>query len=200
MYTARRLRTANPLSEGLGATLMADAFLKKSVTHASTVLADHPERRDGPRYGLNADTEVEEPRTQAKVFGRTTDLGLGGCYIDAMTTFPAGTEVCLRIKRGGLTFEADSKIIYGKQGMGMGVVFLGMGQEEKAVLDQWILELSGALDKPAKREPALPNPVSEGTERVVLQQLITLLMRKGVLSQAETEAFRREMDRKSRNT
>jgi hypothetical protein len=177
---------------------MADAFEKTSRTLASA-LADHAERRIGPRFGVNADTEVEEPQTQAKISGRTADLGMGGCYVDAMTTFPVGTEVCVRIKRGGKKFEADAKVLYGKPGMGMGMAFLGMGQEEKSLLELWIRELSGDIGKVLKREAATPDPVSEGVERIVLQQLITLLMRKGVLTQAETESFRRELDRRTKD-
>jgi hypothetical protein len=105
----------------------------------------------------------------------------------------------VRIKRGGQTFEADARVLYGKTGMGMGMTFLGMGHAQKAILDLWLRELSGEFDKPAKREAALPDPVSEGTERIVLQQLITLLMRKGLLTQAETETFRRDLERKPRN-
>jgi hypothetical protein len=177
---------------------MADALEKTSHRLASSV-AEHPQRRTGPRYGLNADTDVEEPRTQAKVSGRTADLGLGGCYVDTLTTFPAGTDVCVKIKRGGQIFEAEARVLYGKPGMGMGLAFLGMGHAEKALLELWIRELSGELDKPAKREAAVPNPASAGIERIVLQQLITLLMRKGLLSQAETDGLRREMDRKPLN-
>jgi hypothetical protein len=80
----------------------------------------------------------------------------------------------------------------------MGMAFLGMGHAEKATLEQWIRELSGEFDRPAKREASLPNLVSEGTERIVLQQLITLMLRKGLLTQAEAETFRRELERKPR--
>ncbi len=81
----------------------------------------------------------------------------------------------------------------------MGLAFLQMGDEEKTLLGLWIQELSGDTGKGVKRDAALPDPGSEGPERTVLQQLITLLMRKGFLTQAETESFRRDMDRKPRN-
>ncbi len=112
MSPVRVLRIEIPLSESTGATLMADAFVKKSSTLTAAV-AEHPERRLGPRYGINADTEVEEPLAQAKVAGRTADIGMGGCYVDAMTTFPPGTEVRVRIKRGGQTFEAEARVLFG---------------------------------------------------------------------------------------
>jgi hypothetical protein len=173
---------------------MADAFEKKSHTVASSV-AEHAERRSGVRYGITADTEVEEPRTQAKVMGRTADLGLGGCYVDSLTTFPAGTEVSVRINREGQTFEANARVLYGKPGMGMGMAFLEVADEEKIRLEHWISELS----RGAGVAPMKPVPVAikerEGIEGAVLGQLIKLLMRKGILSQSEAEGFRRELDR-----
>jgi hypothetical protein len=178
---------------------MADAFEKISRSVASAV-AEHSERRREARYGINADTEVEELQTQAKVNGRTTDLGLGGCYVDALTAFPSGTNVQVRIKRGGQTFEANARVLYGKPGMGMGMAFLGMGQEEKIRLEAWIRELSGDSDTDIKQETAASALEPEGVERIVLQELITSLQRRGLLTQSETEAFRRKLDRTHRNT
>jgi hypothetical protein len=173
---------------------MADAFEKQPHMTVSSVV-DHAQRRKGMRYGINADTEVEEPRTQAKVIGRTSDLGSGGCYVDSLTTFPIGTEVCVRIKRSGQTFEATARVLYGKPGMGMGMAFVGIVDEEKVRLEHWINELS----RETAVAPIKPSPVviksREGTEGVVLSQLIKLLMRKGMLSQSEAEGFRRELDR-----
>ncbi len=176
---------------------MPDADGKTSRT-AALAVADHAERRRAPRYGINADTEVEEPETEAKVSGRTADLGLGGCYVDAVTTFPAGTNVRVRISRGGLTFEANAKVLYGKPGMGMGISFLEMGREEQALLTRWIQELSASPNPGVKKYVAPSMKDREGVEVAVVGQLITLLMRKGMLSQSEGEQLRRELDRKPR--
>lgn len=176
---------------------MPDAIGKGSRATASAV-ADHAERRRAPRYGINADTEVEEPETEAKVSGRTADLGLGGCYVDALTTFPAGTNVRVRISRGGHTFEANARVLYGKPGMGMGISFLEMGETEKALLERWIQELSTTSNPGVKKYVAPSMKDRDGAEVGVMSQLITLLMRKGMLSQSEGEHLRRELDRKPR--
>jgi hypothetical protein len=176
---------------------MPDAIGKGSHT-AALAVAEHAERRVAPRYGINADTEVEEPETEAKVSGRTADLGMGGCYVDSLTTFPAGTNVQVRISRAGRTFEARAKVLYGKPGMGMGISFLEIGQEEQTLLDQWIQELSTA-SHPGVEEYAAPSMKDRGgAEVAVMAQLITLLIRKGTISQSEGEQLRRGLDRDSR--
>jgi hypothetical protein len=173
---------------------MADHFEKASGTIASSV-EKHYERRGGVRYGITADTEVEEPRTQAKVMGRTADLGLGGCYVDSLTTFPAGTDVNVRIKRGEQTFEANARVLYGKPGMGMGMAFLEVADEERIRLEHWISELSRESGVAPKKPDPVPVKGRSGVEGEVLSKLIKLLMRKGILSHSEAEGFGRELDR-----
>ncbi len=116
----------------------------------------HDERRKIPRYAVNADSEVEEPRVRAKINGRMTDLGLGGCYVDAMMTFPVGTAVHLRMKREDLHFEADAKVVFSKPGLGMGLAFTELTSAHKEYLAEWVDELSGAeriAEKPTKSTP-----------------------------------------------
>jgi hypothetical protein len=174
---------------------MSDAIGKGSRTTTSAV-ADHAERRRAPRYGINADTEVEEPESETKVSGRTADLGLGGCYVDALTTFPAGTDVQVRISRGGRTFEARARVLYGKPGMGMGISFHEIGDEEQSLLERWIQELSASPNPGVKKYVPPSMKDRDGAEGAVVAQLISLLMRKGILSLSEGEHLRRELDRK----
>ncbi|HEV3219859.1 MAG TPA: PilZ domain-containing protein [Candidatus Acidoferrales bacterium] len=177
---------------------MADAIGKTSHP-AKSAVADDADRRSVPRYIVNADTEVEEPLTQAKVSGRTADLGLGGCYVDSLTIFPAGTDVVVRITRAGTTFAAEAKVLYGKPGMGMGMAFAEMEQEKRNLLVRWILELSGSPNPGVNENSAPSVKDQEAIDFAVIGHLITLLMRKGTLSQSEGEHLRRELDRKPRD-
>jgi hypothetical protein len=56
------------------------------------------ERRRNLRFPVVAMVEVIDIKSQAKVVGRTNDLGLGGCYVDSLSPFPAGTSVKLVIR------------------------------------------------------------------------------------------------------
>jgi hypothetical protein len=160
------------------------------------------ERRKIPRYAVNADSEVEEPRVQAKINGRMTDLGLGGCYVDAMMTFPVDTVVHMRMMREDLKFEADARVTFSKPGLGMGLMFTELTAAHKRYLTEWVDELSGTerIVAPATKSTAL-NDEEAGvrSEQTVVQQLITLLMRKAVVTPAEYEELLRAIGKQVRN-
>src|ERR1700733_6750993 len=83
-----------------------------------------PERRHNLRFPFSASVEVTEPKSGARIAGRTSDLGLGGCYVDAISPFPVGTNALLKIKRDTETFEAQVRVVYSQLGMGMGLAFV----------------------------------------------------------------------------
>jgi len=173
---------------------MADQSEKRTGA-AGPAVAERPERRAGPRYATTADTEVEEVRTQAKVIGRTTDLGMGGCYVDGLTTFPVGTRVQVRIRRAGQVFETAAKVLYGKPGMGMGLAFLDISPDDHARLEQWTRELSGETDPSPKPEGPHAWRVDANDKREVLSELIKLLVRRQVLTQSEGEDLQRGLEK-----
>ena len=45
------------------------------------------ERRQFPRFPFNADVEVVEPQSGAKITGRVSDLSLSGCWVDTLSPF-----------------------------------------------------------------------------------------------------------------
>jgi len=75
--------------------------------------------------------------------GRTSDLGLGGCYVDTLSPFPVGTEAKIRILREKETFEAQVKVVYSLIGMGMGLAFVSAQAKQIRLFQRWLLELSG---------------------------------------------------------
>jgi hypothetical protein len=175
---------------------MEDDAQKHSGILVREKLKPH-ERRQTPRHAVNADSQVEEPRVHAIISGRMTDLGLGGCYVDAMMTFPIGTNVVVRLTREDLGFEANARIVFSKPGLGMGLEFLEMEPAHHAFLTQWVGELAGnapVVAKTQKTQRITPlNPSADAP--TPLQQLITLLMRKGNLNQSEYELLLREIEK-----
>ena len=160
------------------------------------------ERRKIPRYPLNADSEVEEPRVQAKINGRMTDLGLGGCYVDSMMTFPVDTLVRMRMTREDLNFEAEARVVYSKSGLGMGLAFTELTSAHKIYLEEWVDQLSGTkrtLEVGSRTTPLDDVEAGIRSEQTVVQQLITLLMRKAVVTRAEYEELLRAIGKQRRS-
>jgi hypothetical protein len=166
--------------------------------HAPGADRRNDERRRHQRFPFNATADIVEPRSNTHINGRTSDLGQGGCYVDTLSPLPAGTLVKIRISRESHSFEADAKVSYSVVGMGMGLAFTAVHPEHFKVFRSWILELSGnppvEADVPSreKRASGGSDELSEGHSRV-LHELITALMRRGILAEAEGNEFLRKL-------
>ena len=92
-----------------------------------------------------ASAEVTELRSRTLLSGRTSEIGLGGCYVDALNSFPESTLVGLRILRDQGTFETKAKVVYSDPGFGMGLAFTEMIPAQRSVLEAWLAEIVSRL-------------------------------------------------------
>jgi hypothetical protein len=98
-------------------------------------------RRAVRRCALVASAEVTELKTGALLKARTSEIGVGGCYIDTLNPFPQETLVHLRILRDSGAFEAKAKVAYSDVRFGMGLAFTEMTAEQRLLLENWLAEL-----------------------------------------------------------
>jgi|SRR6267143_2918908 len=98
-------------------------------------------RRSVRRCPLVATAEVTELRSGALLSARTSELGLGGCYVDALNPFPEGTLVGLRIHRDQGVFEAKAKVVYCDPRFGMGIAFTEMTPDQRSLLEAWLADI-----------------------------------------------------------
>jgi hypothetical protein len=97
------------------------------------------------RCPLVASAEVTELHSEALLSARTSEIGLGGCYVDALNSFPEGTLVGLRIIRDQGVFETKAKVVYSDPGFGMGLAFTEMTPDHRSVLEAWLAEIVSQL-------------------------------------------------------
>jgi hypothetical protein len=100
------------------------------------------ERRSVPRYSLIATAEIIEPISDVRMSGRISEISRKGCYVDLLNTLPRETAIQVRISRDQGTFVATGKIIYVQEGMGMGVLFLDVANDQEKLLDSWLAEFN----------------------------------------------------------
>ena len=152
----------------------------------STTPVDPHERREHARYPFIAMVEAVENKTHARVSGHTSDLSLGGCYVNATTSFPAGSLLKLRLTKDQSTFEAQAVVVYSLIDMGMGVKFVSAEPEQLRIIEQWIGELSGEPGVEVELiricDQTYPSTCPEGAEFQVLKELVIELSRQGLLS------------------
>lgn len=97
------------------------------------------------RCPLVASAEVTELSSGTRLSGRSSELGLGGCYVDSLNPFPEGTLVELRILRDQGVFETKAKVVYCDAGFGMGMAFTDMTNEQRSLLEAWLTEIVSQL-------------------------------------------------------
>jgi hypothetical protein len=168
-------------------------------TESNSAASSSPsERRRNLRFPFTATVEAIETKTGTKVIGRTTDLGLGGCYVDTLSPFPVGTEAKIRILREAESFEAQARVVYSLIGMGMGLAFVSAQPKQVRLFQRWLLEISGQA-VPAEETSASGAPETPAADKTqtlknaVLSDLIMTLMQKKVLTESEGKDLLRKL-------
>lgn len=133
--------------------------------------------------------------------GRVSDLGQGGCYVDAMSPFPVDTSIKLTITKENKGFWSQAKVVYSAGGLGMGLMFTHIDAAQLGTLDKWLRELSGEsvpatqiLAQHILAQHSQPNSLRDSQDRnYVLYELILALMRKGTLSEVEGKSLLKKL-------
>lgn len=158
------------------------------------------ERRRELRFPFVATVEAVEPKSSAKIQGRTSDISAGGCYVDTISPFSAGTMIRMRMTKGAVTFDADAKVVISQVGMGMGVAFTSIVPQQMRIFQKWLDELRGESPREQAASPAEALPDQTAAQenltaeaQPVLADLLQVLMKKGVLSEDEGKAMLRKL-------
>ncbi len=130
-------------------------------------MADNADRRERPRYAVSAAAEALEPRSNMRLTGRATDLGMGGCYVDTISPFAVGTAIRVRLFSERHCFQTRAMVTYALTGMGMGLAFSETSPDQSASLRHWVAELSGETMPHSEldSEGALHSGETRGQER-----------------------------------
>ena len=158
------------------------------------------EKRQHPRFPVSVSAEVVETKTRARVRGRATDLGIGGCYIDTLSTFSEGIEVEVLLHAEGRTLHCRALVTYvaSGTGLGMGLAFTEAITGQQATLLDWMSGLGGPdlVEPPEKAEPkhapsgeSQPDKLPDDLKEIVLE-LVGLLVHKELLTESEAGQLR----------
>jgi hypothetical protein len=98
-------------------------------------------RRSVRRCAFVASAEVIELSLKTRLSVRTSELSIGGCYIDTLNPFPEGTAVKVRIIRDEGVFETNGKVIYSHSRVGMGISFIEIAADQRSILENWLAEI-----------------------------------------------------------
>jgi PilZ domain len=114
---------------------------KKTALGAGRRARTYAKERAVKRCPFVASAEVLEVGTGTKLSARTSEIGVGGCYVDALNPFAIGTAVIVKIVRDQGAFHARAKVVYSDPSFGMGLAFDGLEPEQRTILENWVAEI-----------------------------------------------------------
>jgi hypothetical protein len=123
--------------------MMGDKSKRKGGVATPTTKKEPPaaKKRAVRRCPFVASAEVTELTTNTRIAARTSEIGVGGCYIETLNPFAEGTVVQLRIVRDQGVFESKAKVVYSHGNFGMGLAFVDTPPKQRLLLEDWLAEL-----------------------------------------------------------
>ncbi len=157
------------------------------------------ERRRTVRCAVNAAAVIVEAKSRTRMSGRAADLSLTGCYVDTISPFALETIVQFRLSCEGHGLQGEARVSYSLPSMGMGLAFTNLAADQLEALRAWIGELSGEIVREThESDLALAFDAPAGHQKVyawqeVMDELVTTLHKKGVLTEQEKNALRKKL-------
>jgi hypothetical protein len=98
------------------------------------------ERRNTHRFLFEAPIELTFGKFHERIAAITTDIGMHGCFVKTVFSFPVGSTVKIKIVEKDRSFSATGEIIYVLTRDGMGIRFLDVKARDFAILEEWVAE------------------------------------------------------------
>lgn len=98
---------------------------------STKAIAAIPERRNSPRYKCKGSARVQEIGSTASTWATFADISMHGCYIESATPCRVGQRLDLKLEANGLRVEATGEVRVTYPGLGMGVSFTKVGDEDR---------------------------------------------------------------------
>jgi c-di-GMP-binding flagellar brake protein YcgR len=95
------------------------------------------ERRKHPRFKVNVPVEVHTDASETPLRASTSDISLGGCYIESMYPFQVGTPLELKLQVAD-TLLVAARVVTCDPQFGNGIEFVRMLPEDRAELSKFL--------------------------------------------------------------
>ena len=96
------------------------------------------ERRQSPRLKCACSAEVYPSGVVAPIRTRTSDLGIGGCFLEMPTPIPKKTVVRIALWVKDSKLWANGEVVTSTPGFGIGVKFTGVTPEDRRQLQDFL--------------------------------------------------------------
>ena len=100
------------------------------------------EKRKSPRYRCEGSAQLREISSGAAMWATFSDISLHGCYMEAAAGYPVGSGVALSIEVNGFRVQATGEVRASYPGLGMGISFSKISDEDRERLRALVRSLS----------------------------------------------------------
>jgi PilZ domain len=103
-----------------------------------TSARDAHDRRASPRVKCTNSVEVYRTGEKAPIRSRTSDLSLGGCFLEMPNPLPKGTQIRLALWVKEFKLWTSGEVVTSTPGFGIGVRFTEMTEQNRNQLKQFL--------------------------------------------------------------
>jgi len=114
------------------------------------VATSRPERRQYPRLAMAVQIEFRPEGAEAATHAHTTDLSMGGCYVEMNFTLQVGSRLNLVLWLEDEKITTSAVVVTHHPYFGNGIKFVNLAQAAQTKLKQFLI---WQMEKP---EAALP--------------------------------------------
>jgi len=100
-------------------------------------MTNQQERRHDPRVKVSVPVEIHVDGASSPIRGATSDLSVGGCYIETLYPFPVGTALDLKLQLE-TTLPVDATVVTCDPQVGNGMRFNRMLPEDRKALNAFV--------------------------------------------------------------
>lgn len=116
------------------------ATLHETRTNASSF-----DKRRSPRYKCEGSARIQEIGKLVSTWAKFSDISQHGCYLETASPLRVGSSLGLRLDAQGFRIEVTAEVRVSYPGLGMGVSFFRMSEDDRERLH----ELLGLLAPPS---------------------------------------------------
>lgn len=100
------------------------------------------ERRQHPRMKCLNSIEILPGSASASIWSKTTEMGLGGCFIEMPMPLPVGTTLKISLWVGEQKLRFSGKVVNSRPGFGIGVQFSELSPEDAEHLKEFLRSIT----------------------------------------------------------
>jgi hypothetical protein len=143
--------------------------------NASSLNSPTNDKRKSPRYKCRGSARIQEVGGTVPTWATFSDISLHGCYIETATPSRQGSALTLKLDANGFHIEAMGEVRVAYSGLGEGVSFESMADEDRfhlrelvrsitppsVVMTQELSPRSASIaPPPSERLPEVNNPAA----------------------------------------